>query len=175
MESSNFGSQHSMLPPLDLGTPWMADVLAAKMIQIQEEISPCNMSNLQRRNAMRCPAENVTMIEREDEACTLQRTNAVRRKRTNTQSTDLSADTAAVTEASVDQGRTKENDYHEGLMDAVGGPQMGVSWRPSRFTEQLIEDEKEPIQGKSSHAGIAKAVLKMRACLKRHAAMTSRY
>lgn len=160
MERNNFDSQHSMLPPLDLGAPWMPDVVAAKMVQIHEEISPSTTSTLQRRNAIRCPAGNMTMIEREKESCSLKRTNAVRRKRANTGATELSADSMTETEASVNPARTKESGHSEGPVHAIGGPQTNVSVRPSRFTEHLLDDEAK------SHNGVARAISKMKAGLK---------
>lgn len=161
MDGTNSQSQQSMLPPLDLGTPWMPDVVAAKMVQIHNEISPSNTSDLKRRNAMRWRAESVTMTVRDDdEECTLKRSNAVRRKRTNTGATDLSADTFAESEASVDQARTKDGGHHEGPLHAVHHPQTAGTPRPSKFTEHLVDDEAK------SHAGVARAILKMKAGLK---------
>lgn len=163
MGSNNFDSRHSMLPPLDLGMPWMPDVVAAKMVEIHEEISPCSTSNLQRRNAIRCLAECMMTTERGDEKGSLKRSNAVRRKRANTGATELSTDTVAETEASITQVRTQEP-FH--LQYAVNRPQTTGSERPSRFIEHLVQDDVEPRKEAKSHAGVSKAVFRMKAGLK---------
>lgn len=166
MENSNIHNQPGQLPPLDLGTPWMPDVMTAKMHHIHEKISPKTSSNLSRRNALRWPAESVTIVDREEEPCMLKRTNAVRRKRTNTETTDLSADTVTGTEASVNEVQTNESSQRKECANVCSHPQPVRSLRPSRFTEHLLEDDVDLRGEAKPSAGVSKAVCKMKAGLK---------
>lgn len=178
MDGSSNHNQPMQLPPLDLGTPWMPIVVTAKMHQIHEEISPSNTTTLRRRNALRCPAGSVTIVDREGESCSLKRTNAVRRKRANTGATELSADSTAETEASATKVHTQGNFHHDRLQNAVNYPQTSGALRPSRFIEHVVhddvddnvveevDDDVDSRKEVKSRAGVSKAVSKMKAGLK---------